>query len=188
MISPGVELKHKSDTELILLARTNRAAFGELYDRNVDKVYTYLFYRIHNRAQTEDIVSATFLKALENIDRFRPKSGGFTAWLLRIARNLLYDDYRKNNRIIQLGSEDTQIDTDATPEETAILSEDAALVQKLVAALPELQKEVIILKFIFDLKNKDIASILGKSETAVSSLLHRAMQSLRTEVNTHGLQ
>ncbi|HHX74195.1 MAG TPA: sigma-70 family RNA polymerase sigma factor [Firmicutes bacterium] len=108
--------------------------------------------------------------------------------MLRIARNLLYDDYRKNNRIRQLASGERETDPGAMPEEAVIRSEAEAALQKFIAALPELQREAIILKYTFALKNKEIASVLGKSETAVSSLLHRAMQSLRNEVNTHGLQ
>lgn len=188
LLIPGTELKQKSETELILVARTNRAAFGELYERTVDKVYTYLYYRTKNKALSEDLVSATFLKALENIDRFRPKSGGFTAWLLRIARNLLYDEYRKNNRITQLASGGAETGPGATPEEAVIRCEDKAVLQKMIAALPDLQREAIVLKYTLNLKNKEIASVLGKSETAVSSLLHRAMQALRNEVKTHGLQ
>lgn len=186
MFSPGVEPLKKSENDLIVLACTNRMAFGELYQRHVDKVYTYVYYRTGSRAQTEDIVSATFLKALEHLDSFRPKNGGFTAWLLRIARNQLYDDYRKNRRQILGAPREDEADT-TSPEDDVLRSELAAQIRDMVDKLPDTQREIILLKFSLDLKNTEIAQVIGKSETAVSSLLHRAMQTLRTEVNLSDL-
>lgn len=179
-------MEHQSETELILLARTDKAAFAQLYERSVDKVYTYVYYRTGNQALTEDIVSATFLKALEHIGTFRPKGGGFMAWLLRIARNQAFDHHRKNKRLTVLteGSEEQADGT--TPEFLAIQGEEAEHLHKAVHALPDAQREVILLKYTLELKNKEIAHITGKSETAVSSLLHRAIQTLRKEVSTNG--
>ena len=139
MSSPGVEYQNASETELILLARTNKAAFAELYERTIDKVYTYVYYRTGSRALTEDIVSATFLKALERADSFRPKGGGFVAWLLRIARNQLFDDHRKNKRLAPLVESGPEWTDETTPELLAIQGEEVKQLRKMIDSLPEAQ-------------------------------------------------
>ncbi|MGI5838690.1 MAG: RNA polymerase sigma factor [bacterium] len=169
-----------SDNELAEKARSDRSAFAELYERFFDKVYTYVFYRVGRRAAAEDIVADTFLRALQHIGSFRARGGGFGAWLLRIARNRMIDYGRREKRLLPLSQ--VVPDTAASPEEAAINAETGENLRRLVAALPEEQSEAVILKYAVGLKNREIAKILGKSETAVSSLLHRALGKLREGV------
>ncbi len=165
---------------MISRARRDRAAFAELYERYVDRVYTFAYYRTGNRALAEDAVSETFLKALRGIRDFTPRGGGFGAWLLRIARNQLLDSRRQAGHTAPL---DTSLaDPAASPEQQAISREASSRLRQMVADLPPEQKEAVILKYTLELGNGEIAAVLGKSETAVSSLLHRALQNLRKGV------
>jgi RNA polymerase sigma-70 factor, ECF subfamily len=173
-------MKLKTESELTSLARSDRLAFAELYERYVDKVYTYVYYRTGNRALTEDIVSDTFLKALDRINDFVPQGGGFGAWLYRMARNQMVDYRRREGRLLPI--HESMPDRSDSPEQQAIRQETGNDLRQLVAELPEEQKEAVILKYSLGLKNREIAGVMDKSETAVSSLLHRALENLREEV------
>lgn len=169
-----------TENELAVSARYDRNAFAELYERYFDKVYTYVFYRSGNQASTEDIVSETFLRALQHIDTFQPRDGGFGAWLLRIARNRMIDHRRQEGQLLPLP--ETVADQVTSPEQRVIDAETGEALRRLVAALPPEQNDAVILKYAMGMKNRDIARVMGKSETAISSLLHRALQNLRGEV------
>ncbi len=181
MTTRGASYAETDDAVLAARAQGDRAAFAELYERYMDKVYTYIYYRTGHSSLTEDIVSNTFLKALDHIGKFRPRGGGFPAWILRIARNEMVDVLRREKRQVPLEDE-WPTGNNASPEHQAISREENAELRRKVEQLPPAQKEVIILKFSLGLGNKEIAQIIGKSGTAVSSLQHRALTTLREEV------
>ena len=174
-------LEHLSDSDLASLATKDRTAFAELYERYVDRVYTYVYYRAGNHTLTEDIVQNVFLSALHSISRFEPRGGGFGAWLLRIAHNELIDTRRKLGHIVPV-DEMPEEDMALSAEQAALINAEAQGIMQLVDNLPDKQKELVILKYSLGLSNKEIAGATARTETAVSSLLHRAMQRLRKEV------
>lgn len=178
----GMEYQTMPDQQLAVLARRDRQAFAEIYDRYVDRVYSYALYRTGNEADTQDIVSGVFLRALEHIGRFESRGAGLRAWLLRIAHNLIMDNFRRQRKAPPLMDEDSLPDVAASPEEVAELHDSSVKLRHLVQRLPDAQKEVIILKFNQGLSNQEIARVTGRSETAVSSLQYRALQNLRNEV------
>jgi RNA polymerase sigma-70 factor (ECF subfamily) len=171
------------EAELIARARADRSAFASLYELYVDKVYTYALYHSGNASLAEDIVSETFLRAFDHLDSFHARGGGFAAWLFRIARNLAMDTFRRNTRLVPL-EETLAASPEESPEEKALAEDEHSRLRTLVEILPPAQREVIILKFSVGLSNKDIAAATGRSETAVSSLVYRAMETLRKEAST----
>jgi RNA polymerase sigma-70 factor (ECF subfamily) len=167
-----------SDEQLAELSGREPAAFAELYERYVDQVYTYIYYRSNDHSLTEDVVSASFLQALNRVGKFRSRGGGFRAWLLRIAHNQMIDAYRARRKVVAL-PETLQLEADDGPEQAAIKQDEAAWLRQLIAQLPDAQREVIILKYSLGMKNQEIAAITGRSPTAVSSLQYRALENLR---------
>lgn len=181
MSTRGEENQSDRENEIVSKALKEPPAFAELSDCYVDKVYTYVFYRTGNKALTEDIVSSAFLKALNNLNTFRSRNGGFGAWILRIAYNLIVDNYHKNKRLTSW-EENFIAGQEVSPEQKVLQDEEEKHLRQIVQKLPVQQREVVILKYSLDFRNQEIAEIIGKSESAVSSLLHRALQNLRKEV------
>ena len=171
-----------SDDEpsLIQLARRgDAAACATLYDRHYDTVYRYCYYHVGDVPLAQDLTGEVFVRMVENLDRFDVRGRPLLAWLYAIARNLIADTYRKSGQAQQLPLNEAQAvgeDTLTQRVELRLLAED------LVAALTcltEEQRQVILLKFVLNHNNAEVARMLGKPHGAIKSLQHRALAALR---------
>jgi RNA polymerase sigma-70 factor (ECF subfamily) len=161
----------------------DREALEELYLLHFDRIYSYLHMSVGNRHDAEDLTTQTFLKMLESIKRFRWQSAPFSAWLFRIAHNLAMDHFRASRRW------QPEEEVPEPPGETEPSAELAALqsigresMLDLIEGLSQDQKQVLTLKFVFNLPNAEVATVLGKTEGAVKSLQHRALVSLQKHI------
>jgi RNA polymerase sigma-70 factor (ECF subfamily) len=163
---------------LVEAARSSPVAFGALYERYVDAIYGYVFTRVGDKTMAEDIVSETFHRALENIHGFEWRGVAFSAWLYRIASNAVIARFRREP--IMSGDEDLEqaLEPEPGPESVVTTLEWKADMLAAVRALPDDQQQVILLRFGQDLRNKEIARIMQRSEGAVKALLHRALAAL----------
>lgn len=166
------------DALLAEAARTNASAFGELYERYHARVYRYVFHRVGNAADAEDITALVFMKALEALPTYQSRRSGFAPWLFRITRNSVVDHYRRGRRSDPLEAVEHHA-PDADPLHHALGSESRAELRELVHALSPEQRDVILLRFAADLSFSEIASILKKNEPAVRMLLHRGLRKLK---------
>ncbi len=177
-------LSPPADDERELVARAqagNAAAFGELYERYVDRLYSYVAFKLGDRTEAEDVTEQVFLKALESIGSFRWQGVPFSAWLFRIAHNQIVDCLRRRSRRPQAPL-DVRL-RDETPvadpeEQFDRLAEREELLAAL-AKLTELQRRVIELRFAAELPNAEVARILGRTEGAVKALQHAAIEALQ---------
>ena len=167
------------DELLAAQARTDREAFGLLYERHAQAVYRYLRARGAPGYQAEDLTAAAFERALSRIDRFRPGRAGFRPWLLAIARNAWVDAHRRSSRDTGLAEADALPALGPSPEAIAIASEERALVMRLLAELPEPARDALALRFAAGLSGREIAHVIGKSDDATKKLLSRSLASLR---------
>ncbi len=137
-----------------------------------------------DKTLAEDIVSETFHRALENIHAFEWRGVAFSAWLYRIASNALAARYR--NQPVMGGEEELEcaIEPEPGPELALTQLEWRTDVLAAVRALPPDQQHVILLRFGQDLRNKEIARIMQRSEGAVKALLHRALTALHRKMAT----
>jgi RNA polymerase sigma-70 factor, ECF subfamily len=161
----------------------DRAALEELYLIHFDRIYSYLHMSVGSRHDAEDLTTQTFVKMLESIGRFRWRSVPFSAWLFRIAHNLAMDHFRARRRWQPeeeipepVGAEEN------SAEEQALASIGDASLLELIARLSPEQRQVLTLKFVFRFSNGEAAAILDKTEGAVKSLQHRALDSLHKQV------
>lgn len=132
-------------------------------------------------SETEDLTSATFLKAIEGLDRFEYRGpGSFAAWLFRIAQNQVSDFGRQRRRGESLPLETLPElqDSNVLPEQAAMRQEQRVYLHQLVRRLSPRRQEVIILKFYAGLRNREIAEILGINERSVASHLCRGLREL----------
>lgn len=174
-----------SEDEIGLIQRAQRGdadACAALYSRHHDAVYRYCYYRLGDAEMAQDLTAEVFVRMVEKLDSFRLRGRPLLAWLYTIARNLVTDAYRQNGRA-------THLPLEAAPD---LNSDDkAALMQRverrleadcLAAAMRHLtedQRQVILLKFMENLSNEAVARMLDKTEGAVKSLQHRALNALR---------
>jgi RNA polymerase sigma-70 factor (ECF subfamily) len=152
-------------------------AFGRLYSIYLDRIYRYVYYQVRDKMTAEDITEEVFVKAWKVIRSCRGREDTFSAWLYRIARNHLSDTFRNNGRVTSLDGEKAADVADPC-ERVETGAEYHELLQK-IAGLPEVQRQVIILKFIEGLDNREIGRILGKNEGAVRVAQMRGLESLR---------
>ena len=156
-------------------------AFGELYQENIQRIYNYIYYRTGNRSDAEDLTARVFQRALRHIRTYKKTEVPFSAWLYRIAHNLVANFYRDTNRKREVPIDEQEFNLPQTEhlETTLIKNEQVESLLKVIRKLPSDRQLVIILKFIEDISNIEIARILGRSEGAVKSLYHRTLLDLR---------
>lgn len=156
-------------------------AFGELYSQNVQKIYNYIYYRTGNRSDAEDLTARVFQRALKHISNYKKTDVPFSAWLYRIAHNLVSNFYRDTNRKREVPIEEQEINLPQPEhlESSVIRNEQLDHLMAIIRKLPPDRQLVIILKFVDDMPNTEIAAILGRSEGAIKSLYHRTLLELR---------
>ncbi|MBI9044101.1 MAG: RNA polymerase sigma factor [Anaerolineaceae bacterium] len=170
----------ETDAALIDAARLEPAAFGQLYDRHVQSIYRYLLSRLGNRSEAEDITSQTFLAALEQLNKYQHK-GHFPAWLFSIARNKLVDHYRNQQKQIPLDQEHpAKMVSDQVNE--SIQSDKIDLLRKEIDKLSESEMELLRLRFVAQLRFREIASILGRKEDTVKKTLYRLLARIKSQL------
>lgn len=170
---------------LIERAKEDKEAFGKLYELYVDRIYNYVYYRTGNVADAEDLTAKIFVRAMKHIPRYRDQGVPFSAWLYRIAHNLVANWHRDNSRRQMVALDDiTHWHVGAeSPEFATQLLEDKALLLSAIRRLPNDRQELLILKFVERLSNAEIGNIMGRSEGAIKSLYHRTLLSLREDLH-----
>jgi RNA polymerase sigma-70 factor (ECF subfamily) len=171
-----------SDAELVKRAQGGDVnAIGELYDRHHERIFRYLWSRTHDSGSADDLTGEVFTRMVTNLSDYRSRGVPFKAWLYRIARNLLIDHYRKQERhpAVSLDHAAQLKDENHNP---VVLVEQQLTLERVQAALEELdpsQREVVILRFLAGLSLKEVAATLDKTVAAVKSLQHRGLVHLR---------
>ena len=189
MIVETYELRSAADVDedegLVIQARSDKAAFVELYRRHYDAIFRYCAHRLFDRAAAEDVTSEVFLKMVENFHRFKGTEAQFRNWLYRIATNAVNHHFRRMNRhnsLLRAAREQNNsgtADCKESPERLALLKE------AMLALKPRYQT-IITLRFFENLKLTEIADVLGSSPGTVRSQLARALAKLRAIMNSGG--
>lgn len=169
-----------SEADLIRRAQAGEQdAFVTLYESNYVSVYNYAYYRVHDAAIAGDIAAEVFARMVEKIHRFTYSSKPILAWLYTIARNLVIDYQRRQQRQGAEPIYDLLVSREPGPLE---MTASALTRRDLSGALQHLtdeQQQVILLKFVEGHSNAEVGRRIGKSEGAVKSLQHRALAALR---------
>lgn len=184
------ELETLDEVELINRAKTDSEAFGVLYDRYVVRIYNYIYYRVSNVGDAEDLTAKVFFKALDNIGKYRHMGLPFSAWLYRIAHNQVANFHRDRSKVKEISIDDLVLSDSANnpiPERALQANEEQKALLRLVNDLSPQKRELIVLKFAHKLSNAEIGEILGKSEGAIKSLYHRTLLELRDLVGEYDI-
>jgi RNA polymerase sigma-70 factor (ECF subfamily) len=174
----------EEERELIRRAKSDAGAFGELYERHVERIYSYVYYRTANSQVAEDLTARVFERALHHIPRYRDKGVPFSAWLYRIAHNLVANWHRDRSRrpLVALDERILVTGVGSHPEAEAISREEQGVLLMVVRRLPADRQQLLILKFVERLSNAQIGEIMGRTEGAIKSLYHRTLNTLRDEL------
>jgi len=177
------------EEKLVERAKEDPEAFGALYERYVDQIYQYIFYRTSNRYDAEDLTAKTFYRALSNLDRYRYRGLPFSAWLYRIAHNLVANWHRdrQRRRTIPLDSLAMAGKSRGSAEELIEAGERAAALREAIVRLAPDRQELLVLKYTTDLSNREIGKVMGRTEGAIKALYHRTLVSLRKDLQNRGL-
>lgn len=172
---------------LVEAAKKDREAFGELYERYADRIYSYLYYRTGHVREAEDMTARVFVRAVQHIDNYEDRGAPFSAWLYRIARNMLSNWYRDRSkrRWISLDNVTESVVSEG-PERYSQETQDREALLAAIRRLPPDRQELLILKFVEQHSNAEIGEIMGRSEGAIKALYHRTLLALRAQMNESG--
>jgi RNA polymerase sigma-70 factor (ECF subfamily) len=182
-LSTSVNNDGKKESALIAQAKSDGEAFGVLYEEHVDRIYNYLYYRTGNSHDAEDLTEKVFFRAMQHIDNYEDQGVPFSAWLYKIARNLLANWYRDESKrkMISLDKFEHR-QSGSSPELVTELAEDKEALLGAIRRLPSERQELLILKFVERMSNAEIGLVLGRTEGAIKSLYHRTLLALRKEM------
>ena len=156
----------------------NTEAFGKIYDILVKPVYRYIYYRVDKHI-AEDLTEETFLKVWQNLSKYKAGKHPFSAWIFKIAHNLVCDYYRKNETASEIHENIADTKLHASPSHEINIRLNEVKLRKAINQLPENYQQVILLKYINEEENAVIAEVIGKTEGTVRTLQFRALEKLR---------
>jgi RNA polymerase sigma-70 factor, ECF subfamily len=179
-------METSNDESIARAIQGDAEAFSDLYERYVTRIFNYIYYRVGNSNDAEDLTARVFLRAYSHIEKYNERGLPFSAWLYRIAHNLVANWYRDNSRRkdisldgpLQLIDQRTKL-----PEHELILLEEREKMLGIIRKLPIDRQELLILKFVDGLSNIEIGEVLGRTEGAVKSLYHRTLLSIRDDLD-----
>jgi len=181
---PTVKPPAADEPQLIEAAKRDPDAFGILYERYVGKIYTYIYYRTSNEHDAEDLTARVFMKAFKRLSSYTDRGLPFSAWLYRIAHNLVANWHRDQSRRQVVPLDEYIVDglqTEA-PEYAAESHQEEAALLETIRRLPAERQQLLVLKFVERLPNAEIGKVMDRSEGAIKSLYHRTLLSLRDDI------
>lgn len=183
-----IDLSNCADEMLVrLYSKGNNSAFDVLLNRYKDDVFSYIMFHVRDEEKANDFFQDTFVKVIMTIQQGGyVESGKFSAWVIRIARNLIFDSFRKNSSVTELSNDATEVDLFSKADiiddsiEAQMLNEQTLLdVKKLMVSLPQEQHEVVFMRFYQDYSFKEIAEITGVSINTALGRMRYALLNLR---------
>jgi len=187
-VSQVPEFKDKDFLEQA--SQGDREAFGALYEQYVERIFNYVYYRTGNVHDAEDLTARVFYRALNHVQSYTDRGVTFSAWLYRIAHNLIANWHRDRNRHQEIPLDDAPtLHYKGEPPEVALIQgQDREALLKLIRHLPPERQHLLILKFVEHMSNVEIGQTMNRSEGAVKSLYHRTLLALRDELEGMDLE
>jgi RNA polymerase sigma-70 factor (ECF subfamily) len=183
---------------LVAGARADAAAFGELYDFYLPRIYGFIARRVEDRDVAEDLTATTFERALGAIRREDFRNASFGGFLYRVASNAVVDHARRRHRTIPLGVRASDLDEDGDAELAESIGDESATrafaaavdrdtLRRALVRLPEAHRRVIVLKYFDGLEPEELSAALGCSRQTLAVKLHRALRALRGVVDREAI-
>ncbi len=183
------EIEFKEEDILANASQGDKDAFGILYERYVERIFNYTYYRTGNLHDAEDLTARVFQRAMNHIHTYTDRGVPFSAWLYRIAHNLVANWHRDRSRRQEIPIHDLPVlpSKGDYPESRLVHSQEQDSLLRLIRRLPPDRQQLLILKFVENLSNAEIGQIMGRSEGAVKSLYHRTLLALRDQIGDQNI-
>ena|SRR5689334_6379279 len=178
----SMDTDHDLTTTLIAKAtQGDRAALAAIYDAYARRIYRYLYSRVGNAADAEDLCAQTFLGVLEALPRYRHR-GQFTAWIFQIARFKAMDHFRRRRDVS--GVDETLVDPHMGPLLEGVIRDETVgrLTELFHSQLDEDERELLRLRFVVELSFVEIGALLGRKEDAVRKSIQRILARLYAQM------
>src|SRR5689334_3257964 len=189
-VGPNVpELEFNEEDVLTRASEGDRDAFGLLYERYIDRIFNYVYYRTGNLHDAEDLTARVFQRAMNHIQNYTDRGVPFSAWLYRIAHNLVANWHRDRSRRQEIPINDVPVlpSKGDHPERNLVRSQEQDALLRFIRRLPGERQNLLILKFVENMSNAEIGAIMGRSEGAVKSLYHRTLLALRDQLGDQNI-
>jgi RNA polymerase sigma-70 factor (ECF subfamily) len=194
----GTRMESAREQALVAGARADAAAFGELYDFYLPRIYGFIARRVEERDVAEDLTATTFERALGAVRREDFRNASFGGFLYRVAANAVIDHARRANRTIPFGVRASDLDEDGDAERAESIGDEAAtrafaaaldrdVLRKALVRLPDSHRRVIVLKYFDGLETEELCAALGCSRQTLAVKLHRALRALRGVVDDEAI-
>ena len=181
-------LKNMTDDALVTLyLEGNNCAFDVLLERHKERLYNYIFFIVRSREVAEDLFQETFVKAIVTLQqgRYQP-DGKFSAWITRIAHNLVIDQFRQERNENYVSNDESEVDllnnatlVEGTIENRMVNEQVLSDVRSLIDELPDCQREVLYMRYYQDLSFKEIADLTGVSINTALGRVRYAILNMR---------
>ncbi len=183
------DLEYNEEKVLALASKGDRDAFGQLYEQYVERIFNYVYYRTGNPHDAEDLTARVFQRAMNHIKNYTDRGVPFSAWLYRIAHNLVANWHRDRSRKQEIPIDDLPIlpAKGDHPERNLVRTQEQEALLRMIRKLPPERQNLLILKFVENMSNAEIGRIMGRSEGAVKSLYHRTLLALRDQLEGQNL-
>ncbi len=164
------------------MTKPTKAMIGSLYEQYYDRIVRYIFIRIDDQSEAENLGGDVFLKALQSIDSYRGRTEQMRAWLFKIAHNLVVDYFRKMRKRRTVSLNDMDIRDKVTTEGKVEAKLEVEGLSKALKHLTPAQREVIGLRFFAGLSSAEVSKTIGKSSGAVREMQRAAIETLRKQM------
>jgi RNA polymerase sigma-70 factor, ECF subfamily len=162
----------------------DQEAFAALYDRYVDLIYRHICFRISDQKEAEDLTQEVFVKAWKAVNRYRKTEAPFKAWLVTIARNLIFDYYKARKKVVSLDEPGSlEEPSKENIEQDLEDQENRNYIKNAISKLGKEKQQVVMMHFIDDFSYSEIAKALKKTEGAIRVIQFRALKELKKLLN-----
>lgn len=158
----------------------DKDAFGQIYNLFYKRIFRYCQFNLKYRRieEAQDICQETFLKAYKSISSFSERKGGsFQAYLFRIARNLIIDSSRKKKDVPL--KEYLKVEAEGDLDEQIDKKQENQKLKEALDKLPEVERQIVILRYFEELTTAEVAGVIGKREGALRVRSHRVLKKLK---------
>jgi len=186
----------KSDDQLVALYVDGvNEAFDTLIERHKDRLYSYIFHSVKNDELADDIFQETFVKAIVTLKQGRyVENGHFSAWISRIAHNLIIDHFRQTRAVNVQSTDDTEYNvlnrkelSESTVEDSMVTQQIHRDIRRLIKALPEAQREVLLMRYYKNMSFKEIAERTQVSINTALGRMRYAILNMRRIADEHNI-